>query len=223
MKKHCAVKIFPGIWEKFSDENNRNYNLYKFSNKFGFIPFLIVRRNQKQESNFQQFGGLVRRNIFPFCLKQVTLYFKGMSNSIDFYKRISLQFHGHADLIYFTNERGSSSQVFYRVFVLKIWKLLEKRQHWSSILVNLQTTPRAFFFVKIFHKFWNAYIYIAPLDSWFRIYECQHVQQLLDTHAEQMPHANIKICIILEHKIHKKLEMSFRIMAQYIQVELRPH
>ena len=47
-----------------------------------YIPFLSFHRNQKQESNFQQTGGLVTRNSFYFC------YFKGMPNSIDFYKRI---------------------------------------------------------------------------------------------------------------------------------------
>ena len=31
--------------------------------KFGFISFLSFRRNQKQESNFQEVGGLVTRNI----------------------------------------------------------------------------------------------------------------------------------------------------------------
>ena len=40
----------------------------KFIYKFTFIPFLSFRRNQKQESNFQQVGGLVMRYISPFCL-----------------------------------------------------------------------------------------------------------------------------------------------------------
>ena len=33
-----------------------------------FIPFLTFRRNQKQDSNFQQGGGLVTRNISVFYL-----------------------------------------------------------------------------------------------------------------------------------------------------------
>ena len=88
--KHCVVKILQGIWERFLYENNRNYNSYKFSYKFTFIPCLSFHRNQKQASNFQQVGDLVTRNISVFCLQWVVLYFKGMTNSIDFYKRISL-------------------------------------------------------------------------------------------------------------------------------------
>ena len=67
-------------------KNNRNYNSYKFSYKFAFIPCLSFRRNQKQESNFQQVADLVMRNISIFC----SLYFKAMPNSIDFYVRIFL-------------------------------------------------------------------------------------------------------------------------------------
>ena len=52
--------------------------------------FLSLHKNQKQESNFQQVDGVVTRNSFAFCLWQVALYFKGMPNSIDFYKRILL-------------------------------------------------------------------------------------------------------------------------------------
>ena len=55
-----------------------------------FITFLSFRRNQKQEFNFQQVGRLVTRNISIFCLQQVPLYLKDISNSIDFYKRIFL-------------------------------------------------------------------------------------------------------------------------------------
>ena len=51
---------------------------------------LFFHRNRKQELNFQQVGGLVTRNSFAFCLQQVSLYFKDMPNSIDFYKRIFL-------------------------------------------------------------------------------------------------------------------------------------
>ena len=52
--------------------------------------FLSFHRNQKQESNVQQVSGLVTRDSFAFCLWRVALYFKGMPNSIDFYKSISL-------------------------------------------------------------------------------------------------------------------------------------
>ena len=44
-------------------ENNRNYNSYRFSSKFTFILFLFFLANQKQESRFQQVGGLIARNI----------------------------------------------------------------------------------------------------------------------------------------------------------------
>ena len=56
--------------EKILYENNHNnYNSYKFSYKFPFIPFLSFHRNQKQrESTFQKVGGLVTRNSFAFCL-----------------------------------------------------------------------------------------------------------------------------------------------------------
>ena len=50
--------------------------------------FLTFHRNQKQESNSQQVGGLVTRNSFVFLV--IALYFKGIPNSIDFYKRIFL-------------------------------------------------------------------------------------------------------------------------------------
>ena len=60
--------ILQKTWERFLYENNCNYNSYKFSYKFTFIPLLYFHRNQKQESNFQQVGGLVTRNSFAFCL-----------------------------------------------------------------------------------------------------------------------------------------------------------
>ena len=71
-------------------ENNRNYNSYRFSYKFAFILLLSFLTNQKQESGFQQVGGLVTRNISGFYLYRVALYFKPMPNSIDFYKGIFL-------------------------------------------------------------------------------------------------------------------------------------
>ena len=54
-------------------------------------PILFFRRNQKQESNFQQVGGLATRNVSVFCLERIALYFKGMPNSIDSCKKIFLQ------------------------------------------------------------------------------------------------------------------------------------
>ena len=68
MKKHCVARILQGILERFLYENNRNYNSYKFSYKFDFIPVLSFRRNQKQELKFQQVGDLVTRNISAFRL-----------------------------------------------------------------------------------------------------------------------------------------------------------
>ena len=59
-----VAKILQGIWETFLHENNHNYNSYKFSYKFTFIPFLSFRKSQKQESNFQQVGGLVSKCFF---------------------------------------------------------------------------------------------------------------------------------------------------------------
>ena len=64
----------------FLHENNCKYNSYKFDYKFAFIPFLPFLRNQKQESNFYQIGGVVTGNVSAFCLKRVTLYFKAMPN-----------------------------------------------------------------------------------------------------------------------------------------------
>ena len=51
------------------------------------MPFLT---NQKQESGFQQVGGLVTRNISAFCLQRVALYFRAIPSSIDFSKGIFL-------------------------------------------------------------------------------------------------------------------------------------
>ena len=68
MKKNCVAKILKGIWGRILYENNRNFNSYKFSYKFNFIPSLSVYENQKQEPNFQQVRGLVTSNSFAFCL-----------------------------------------------------------------------------------------------------------------------------------------------------------
>ena len=64
VKKRFIPKILQGIWETFFYENNRHHNSYKFA----FIPFLPFHRNQEQDSNFQQLGGLITRNISVFCL-----------------------------------------------------------------------------------------------------------------------------------------------------------
>ena len=66
VKKHYVTKISQGIRERFLYGNNRNYNSYKFSYKFAFTSSLSFRRNQKQESNFEQVGDLVTRNISGF-------------------------------------------------------------------------------------------------------------------------------------------------------------
>ena len=51
-EKHFLAKILQGIWERFLNGNDRNYNSYKFSYEFDFIPFLPFRKNQKQELKF---------------------------------------------------------------------------------------------------------------------------------------------------------------------------
>ena len=89
-KNHSVEKVLLAIWEIFIHENNRNYNSYRFSHKFAFILFLVFLTIQKQELCFQQVGGQVAKNISVFCLQRVALYFKAMSNSIDFYKGIFL-------------------------------------------------------------------------------------------------------------------------------------
>ena len=66
MKKYYVIKILQGFWKTILYENNRNNNSYKFSYKFTFLFFLSFRRNQKQESNFQQVGVLLTRNIVVF-------------------------------------------------------------------------------------------------------------------------------------------------------------
>ena len=57
---------------------------FLLSSLFSFLTY------QKQESGFQQVGGLVTTNISVFCLYRVMLYFKAMLNSRDFYKGIFL-------------------------------------------------------------------------------------------------------------------------------------
>ena len=67
-EKTLCKKVLQGVLERFLYDNNRNYNSYKFSYKFDVIPVLSFRSNQKQESDFQQVGDLVTRNISAFCL-----------------------------------------------------------------------------------------------------------------------------------------------------------
>ena len=67
---------------------NCKYGSYKFSYKFAF-NFFSSRRIKQQNSNFEQVGGLVTRNISISW--RVALYLNGMPNSIDFYKEIFLR------------------------------------------------------------------------------------------------------------------------------------
>ena len=60
--------VLLAIWELFLHENNQNYNSNIFINKFTIILLFPFLRNQEQESDFQQVGGLVTRNITDFCL-----------------------------------------------------------------------------------------------------------------------------------------------------------
>ena len=64
---YCVAKILPAVWETVLYKNNCSYDSYKFSYKFVFILFSPLRRIEKQESSFQQVGGLVTRNITYFC------------------------------------------------------------------------------------------------------------------------------------------------------------
>ena len=67
-EKTLCRKGFTSNLRDILQENNRNYNSYRFIYKFAFILFLSFLTNQKQESGFQQVGGLVTRNISVFCL-----------------------------------------------------------------------------------------------------------------------------------------------------------
>ena len=65
-KTPCS-KDFTSNLRDFLHENNHNYNSYIFSYKIAFILFFSFQK-QKQESGFQQVGGLETRNISVFCL-----------------------------------------------------------------------------------------------------------------------------------------------------------
>ena len=69
---------------------NQNYNSNRVINKFAFILLLSFLTDQKQDSDFQQVGGLLTRNITDLCLERVLFYFKAMPNSADFYKWVFL-------------------------------------------------------------------------------------------------------------------------------------
>ena len=80
------------LFESHFYENNSNFSCNRFSYKLVFIIFLFFCMKQKQKSIFQKVGGLVIKNIFDFCLQRLTLYLKGMSNSLDSYKWIFWNF-----------------------------------------------------------------------------------------------------------------------------------
>ena len=54
-------------------EQKRDKSKFIKLNKFAFIPFLAFPRNQKQQSNFQQVGDLVTRNILVFVIASCPL------------------------------------------------------------------------------------------------------------------------------------------------------
>ena len=60
-KALCSKGFTNNLKDIFTDN-------YRFSYKFAFILFLSFLTNQKEESGFQQVGGLVTGNIFVFCL-----------------------------------------------------------------------------------------------------------------------------------------------------------
>ena len=62
----CRIDFSRNLKGIFMCKYDCNSNSYKFSSKFTFITFFSFHRNQKQESNFQQVGGLVTRNSFAF-------------------------------------------------------------------------------------------------------------------------------------------------------------
>ena len=69
-ERHCVEKIVQGILDTFLYVNNRNYNTYEFSYRFGFIPLFSLCRNQKQELVIA--GVLIMGNIFLYFKKAHT-------------------------------------------------------------------------------------------------------------------------------------------------------
>ena len=84
-KALCSKDLTRNLRE-FLYENNRNYSSYKFSYKFAFCPLLETKTRIKFSASWWS------SNEKYFCFLSVAsvLYFKGMSNLIDFYKRIFL-------------------------------------------------------------------------------------------------------------------------------------
>lgn len=87
-KKHCVAKIALTIWKTFLYEDNCNYNFFKFNQKFTFFPFLSFCRNKKQQSNFQQAGGLVTNKYFCFLFTESRALFQRHPNSIDLFLHV---------------------------------------------------------------------------------------------------------------------------------------
>ena len=67
-EKSLCSKDFTKVLREILYENNHKSSSYKFRDKSAYIPALSFRRNQNQESNFQQVGDLVTRNISLFRL-----------------------------------------------------------------------------------------------------------------------------------------------------------
>ena len=64
-KTYCS-KILFAIWKACLYQNDLNRNSYRTGNEPRIIPSFSFIQNQKQESNFQQVGGLVTRLTFQF-------------------------------------------------------------------------------------------------------------------------------------------------------------
>ena len=90
IREKTLANILLAIWQLFLYENNQNYNSSRVINKFAFILLLSFLTDQKQDSDFQQVGGLLTRNITDLCLERVLFYFKAMPNSAEFYKGVFL-------------------------------------------------------------------------------------------------------------------------------------
>ena len=86
IREKTLGNVLLAIWELFLHENNQIYNSYRFIDKFAFILLLSFLTDQKQDSDFQQVGGLLTRNITDLCLERVLFYFKAMPISADFFK-----------------------------------------------------------------------------------------------------------------------------------------
>ena len=82
LKRHCIAKNLLTTSKTFLYETNFNYTSYTFSYQSAFIPILSLRRNRKQESNFQKLSGLVTKTI------SVLTYSESRRDSKDFYKGI---------------------------------------------------------------------------------------------------------------------------------------